>query len=86
MLRTLTSVVEDRQLELTEAGGVDDHVDLDDLPVPDLEGDHPGQASARSHDDSHASPTGTNFLELARPPVRLLTTWGLESSKASDTL
>jgi len=36
-----SSVVEDRQVELLEAGGIGDHVHLDDLPLRELERDHP---------------------------------------------
>lgn len=39
--RTIGSlVVEDCQVELAEARGIGDHVDLDDLPAPDREAEY----------------------------------------------
>lgn len=44
---------EHRQVELAEARGIGDHVDLDDLPAREREAEHPEQPSTRNEDDSH---------------------------------
>ena len=49
------SILEYRQLELAEAFGVGDYVDLDDLPASDRKTECTKQPSTRSHDDSHRS-------------------------------
>jgi hypothetical protein len=49
------SVVEDRQIELAEALGVGNHVDLDDLPAAGGEAENHKEPSTRSDGDSHGS-------------------------------
>ncbi len=50
-----SSVAQDRQVELTEARGVGDHVDLDDLPACDREIEYEEQPTMLGHDDSYGS-------------------------------
>src|SRR5215207_7628051 len=68
------SVVEDRQIELAEARGVGDRVDLDDLPIPDREAEYHKEPSTRSHDDSRGSVDERRSCgpgsPLSRPPGR----------------
>jgi hypothetical protein len=49
------SAVEEGQIQLVEALGIGDSVDLDDLAVPDLEIQHHKEPSTRSHDDPHGA-------------------------------
>lgn len=49
---TGASVVERRQIELAQAGGVREQVDLDDPAVRDREAGHRDRLAARSHDKS----------------------------------
>src|SRR5450631_924378 len=49
------SVVEDRQVELTQTGGVGEHVDFDDLPVHDREA-HDGKGPSTWSDDDSRRP------------------------------
>jgi hypothetical protein len=49
------SVVEEGQIELVNALGVGDRVDLDDLPATDREAEYHKEPSTRSHHDSHRS-------------------------------
>src|SRR5205823_705474 len=63
--------VEDRQLELTQALGIGDYVDLGDLVARDREAQHHHELSTRSHEQSHGSvderrPRGTG-ASLAGP-------------------
>jgi len=51
------SVVEDRQPELLQTGGIADDVHPDDLPVREREARNPEQPSARRHDHSHRAVT-----------------------------
>ena len=48
-----SSVIEHRQVELAEALGIGDHLDLDDLAVRDGETECSKQSSTWSHDESH---------------------------------
>jgi hypothetical protein len=50
-------------VELAEAGGVGDHVHLDDPPAADREEDRRGQPSSRSHHDSHAFDAAVESFE-----------------------
>ena len=47
------SVVEDRELELTEARRIGNDVDLDDPAARDREPEHAKQPATRSHDNSY---------------------------------
>ncbi len=47
------SVAEEGQIELAQARGVGEYVDLDDPPVPDREAEDHKEPSTRGHDDSH---------------------------------
>ena len=49
------SVVQDRQVELAEARGVGDHVDLDDLAACDREIEDEEQPTMPGHDESYGS-------------------------------
>ena len=66
-LAMLLSVAEDRQVELTEARGVGEDVDLDDLPPPDREAHDRKRPSTRSHDDSHLSVHERRSYERGEP-------------------
>ena len=48
-------VVQDRQVELAEACGVGDHVDLGDLAARDREIEYEEQPTMPGHDDSYGS-------------------------------
>src|SRR5829696_4139856 len=63
----LLSVVEDRQVELAEALGVGEDVDLDDLPPPDREAHDRKRPSTRSHDDSYGSVHERQSYEWGEP-------------------
>src|SRR6059058_6095402 len=62
-------VVEDRQVNLAEARGVGDHVDLDDLPTREREVEYPKQPSTRSHDDSYSTVHERRSCEMGKPRV-----------------
>jgi hypothetical protein len=49
------SAVEEGQVQLVEALGIGDRVDLDDLAVPDLEVQYHKEPSTRGHDDTHGA-------------------------------
>jgi len=49
------SAGEDRQIELSQTGGVGDYVELGDLPTLEGEAGHPEQAAAWSYDKSQLS-------------------------------
>ena len=49
------SAVEEGQVQLVEALGIGDRVDLDDLAAPDLEVQHHKEPSTRSHYDPHGA-------------------------------
>src|SRR5215217_167005 len=63
----LRSVVEDRQVELAEARGVGEDIDLDDLPPPDREAHDRKRPSTRSHDDSRGSVHERRSYERGEP-------------------
>jgi hypothetical protein len=49
------SAVEEGQVQLVEALGIGDRVDLDDLTAPDLEVQYHKEPSTRGHDDPHGA-------------------------------
>ena len=64
-------ISEDREVELTEALGIGDRIDLHDLPALDREAKHHHELSTRSDDDSDGSQERA-VTDLVEQPAKVM--------------